>query len=820
MNIKIVTILIVLLLSQNNIIAQNNPNQQDNLEPTPVLEKVYLHTDRSLYNIGESLWYKAYLTNAENNVLLKQSNVLYVELVSSKSKIIARNKTFINNGLGNGDFVLNDSIGISEGTYQLRAYTNYMRNFGDDFIFKKEIEIIDINQKKEIESDTKIAKKQKIALNDSEQLTNPENNLQVTFFPEGGSIINNIPCIIAFKANDRYGNPINVNGKILDNKNNTIASIKSEHNGMGKFIFTPLDGIQYKAEIINLNGVSTKFELPKSINTGYTLNITANPYRKIATINTNLETLKNQPSKLFKIEISTRGKIYFEGSIDITKSKTSFLIPSNILPEGIAQVTIIDENNLPFSERLVYIEKESTNNIVIEKNKNQYQPKEKVNLKIIAKNKLNEPITASFSLAITDVNNIDNKLNYGLNICSYFLLDSDIKGKVYNPSYYFDNSNPNRLLHLDLLLLTQGWRDFLWKKNPTMNPYSNKFNVEKGFSIGGKVKKLFSSSVKENNLVSLYFLNQGKSNIKIETTDSLGRFEFKNLYFIGNTGLRINVKDKKNRRKGMIILDSLKNRPMFTNYSGSKKASALAISDIETIKNNIFKKHIEFNVPLDNRLDEILIVSKKKLPTTASNNFEMANYTYVASEDSPKFSNMADLIQFSIPGTSIVSDTLSFNRANGAPALLMLNDIEIEMTDLTAIPPSSVAIVEGVTPGNAVSMGPRGVNGVIFIYIKEGVDISVEEKLFHTISTYTDGFYNSRTFYSPNYEEEKDSDITNEPDIRNTLYWNPYIHPDTNGEVEINYFNSEVKTNVNIVLEGISDSGIPMVVKSNYLISK
>jgi len=817
MNTKIATISIVLLLSLTSILAQNNPTPQEKKEPTPVLEKVYLHTDRSFYNIGESLWYKAYLTNAKNNILLKQSNVLYVEIISSKSNIIARNKTFINNGLGNGDFILSDSIGIKAGTYQLRAYTNYMRNFGDDFIFKKEFEVIDINQKKDLENSNLPTNNENSIVSESLNSPIPENNLQVTFFPEGGSIINNIPCIIAFKANDKYGNPVSVEGKILDTKNNTVASLKSQHNGMGKFIFTPLDGVIYKAKITKTTGETVEFDLPKTNKTGYTLNVTTNPLQKIATINTNFETLNKIPAKKFKIKISTRGQVYFEGAIDITKRKSSFLIPSNILPAGIAQITIIDEKGLPFSERLVYIEKENTNNIIITKNKNNYKPKEKVALKIMAKNKLDQPITASFSLAVTDANNIDNKLEFEPNICSYFLLDADIKGKVHNPNYYFDHSNPNRLPHLDLLLLTQGWRDFLWKKVPSINPYSTKFNVEKGFSIGGKVKKLFSSSIKENNIVSLYYLNQDKSNIKIETTNSLGRFEFKNLYFIGNTKFRINVKDQKNKRKGMIVLDSLRNRPMLADYSVSNKISSISQSEIETIKNNIFKKHIDFNVSLNNRLDEVLIVGRKNIPT-ASNGFEMANHKYVASDDNPKFSNMTDLIQFSIPGIIIVRDTISFSRANGAPALLMLNDIEIEMTDLNSIPPSNVAVVEGVNPGSAVSIGPRGVNGVIFIYTKEGVDLSFEKKIFHTVSPFMDGFYNSRTFYAPSYEEKKDSD-TYDPDIRNTLYWNPYIHPNENGEVEINYFNSEVKkTKVNIVLEGISENGIPLVVKTNYYI--
>lgn len=107
----------------------------------PEVEKVYLHTDRNYYTIGESLWYKAYSVYAYTNQLFDHSKILYVELISPESKIISRNITNLEGGLGHGDFVLADSLGIKPGTYQLRAYTNWMRNYGDDFVSKKKFKL-------------------------------------------------------------------------------------------------------------------------------------------------------------------------------------------------------------------------------------------------------------------------------------------------------------------------------------------------------------------------------------------------------------------------------------------------------------------------------------------------------------------------------------------------------------------------------------------------------------------------------------------------------------------------------------------------------
>jgi hypothetical protein len=56
--------------------------------------------------------------------------------------------------------------------------------------------------------------------------------------------------------------------------------------------------------------------------------------------------------------------------------------------------------------------------------------------------------------------------------------------------------------------------------------------------------------------------------------------------------------------------------------------------------------------------------------------------------------------------------------------------------------------------------------------------------------------------------------------VRNTLYWNPYVHPDKTGSVSLNYYNSSVETKVKVLLEGITGSGIPVVKKAYYTINK
>nr|MBP6759698.1 hypothetical protein [Flavobacterium sp.] len=220
--------------------------QAQEQKTVPDIEKIYLHTDKSVYFMGEDLWYKAYTVRASNNLLFDNSNILYVELISSDSKIIARNKTNIEMGLGHGDFQLQDSLGVKPGVYQLRAYTNWNRNFGEDFVFKKDIEIINVfethSKTDKTQNSTPVAKSKTKTVE-----TINQNSIIVNFFPEGGSLLENVASIVGFKAVDNNGNPINVKGEIYDSDadDELVASFSSEHDGMGKFQMIPMEGKQY-----------------------------------------------------------------------------------------------------------------------------------------------------------------------------------------------------------------------------------------------------------------------------------------------------------------------------------------------------------------------------------------------------------------------------------------------------------------------------------------------------------------------------------------------------------------------------------------------
>jgi hypothetical protein len=97
-------------------------------------------------------------------------------------------------GKSSGDFMIPDSI--SSGTYAIRAWPNWMRNINDDFIFEKEIKVLN---NFEAPTNHNSSKKKSIKIASSVVKDKTEGTESIQFFPEGGSLADSITSILAFR---------------------------------------------------------------------------------------------------------------------------------------------------------------------------------------------------------------------------------------------------------------------------------------------------------------------------------------------------------------------------------------------------------------------------------------------------------------------------------------------------------------------------------------------------------------------------------------------------------------------------------------------
>jgi hypothetical protein len=103
------------------------------------VEKVYLHFDKPYYAVGDTIWFKAYLT-IDLHQSSQVSKVIYVDVISGKDSVVQRLKLPVAGGIAFGNVTLNSPL-YRQGNYRFRAYTNWMRNFDPSYFFNKEIAI-------------------------------------------------------------------------------------------------------------------------------------------------------------------------------------------------------------------------------------------------------------------------------------------------------------------------------------------------------------------------------------------------------------------------------------------------------------------------------------------------------------------------------------------------------------------------------------------------------------------------------------------------------------------------------------------------------
>ena len=103
-------------------------------------EKVFLHTDRPYYYAGDSLFFKGYFAYGNPYLRDELSKVLHVELISDERDILLAKKYPIRDGIVVGDLQLPDSLDGER--YYLRAYTNWMRNYGPNQYFMQSLPVL------------------------------------------------------------------------------------------------------------------------------------------------------------------------------------------------------------------------------------------------------------------------------------------------------------------------------------------------------------------------------------------------------------------------------------------------------------------------------------------------------------------------------------------------------------------------------------------------------------------------------------------------------------------------------------------------------
>lgn len=763
-------------------------------------EKAYLHLDRPYYSVGETIWFKAYLTNGMNHSADSVSRVLYVDLIDKQNgKVLLLKKVELIGGLGEGELSLGDSL--QAGEYQVRAYTNWMRNFSEDFFFRRDVRVF---------------------RTDMPAKTLPPNpdDIDVQFMPEGGDLIMDIEGRIAFKAVNALGKGVEVTGAIINQANDTLAGFTSYHLGMGFFSFKPETGQQYRIEVRKPNGQFVKYPLPKIQKEGYTLTVDNLSNKE----NVRVIVRHNKPEST-KGELAlfahTRGEVAYAAKASLVKKTLLFNIPRVNLRDGISHITLFDEQGKPTAERLVFVNRTPPLELQLTSDKATYKPREKVELELTAKDSEGKPINGSFSIAVTDAGQVLDKEPYAANIHSYLLLTSDLKGTVEQPSYYFDKKNTNASSRLDILMMTQGWRRFDWNEVLKDSLARSPYFVEQGISFSGKVTRLNKKQPGKVKLTYMMVQKDSTRTILAGESAETGEFLVYDLDIRDTTNLLVQAITERGNRSLNLSLNPFQPATVTLTKIPYNPIEFDANDLAEYLKRTEEYLRIERQIRAsrEQQLKEVVIKAKKPNPEKEDTRRMM----YGTPSNTVKFDEMNtagamsifDVIQGRVPGVQVSGSGLNrtvqirgaANFSGVVEPLFVLDGMTVSKDAIINIPPSDVEAVDILKGAAASIYGSQGSGGVIAILTKRGgstYDWS-KESPEGTLVTKIMGYNPVREFYAPKYDKPEADHVR--PDFRPTLFWAPMVQTDKAGKVKVTFFNSDAKTEVNIRVEGMTALG-------------
>ncbi len=849
-------------------------------------EKIYLHTDKPYYMVGDTIWFKAYVTIGSKHQLSALSGAVYVDLYNEADSLAQSLKLPLVAGMTKGSFVLPDSSS-HDGNYRIRAYTQWMRNSDPAFFYDKILGVgnsvanmsfckisyeyskdgaKDVvtavltysNDKGEALSNRKVdyalfengyekvfsgnketdnygqlkiklqggksgklqdkhltaklqTREKDIVVKDF-AIKSISTQTDVQFFPESGPLVSGVRTRVAFKATGTDGLGVPVKGVIIDNDGKEVETFEATHFGMGQFRLMPEKGKLYQAKVTYPDGSEKSIKLPPVLESGYVLSV----YNNTET-DTVLVRISSNPAILEKggqtvsLIAQSNGSVSYASSMPISKPLTSLYIPAKDLPSGITQFTLFSSTGDPMNERIIFVQNKDQMDVKLSTPKKVYAGKEKVEIDLSVAGANGTPISGNFSVSVVSEDAVPVDEAKETTIFSQILLSSDIKGYIEKPGYYFSNPTEETKGNLDLLMLTQGYRRFVWKDLTSGKPFKPTFKAEKlTTDVTGRLLTLGEKPIAGGKIS----LINNKLGVIIDTvTNAEGYYKFSNLLITNEIGFTVQGRNAKGSKNVEVKVDKIRDQDRTPNIN---------IGDLDTDMGKSMKASLENNKKQDEemvksgqmsrsqQLKEVIISARKRkrlfgydliMDGHADNTYRPNNVQ--------AFGTLLEWLRATVINVQFIQAeadcgpvTMPFTRNERMRVFVdgrQINDCEVQ--DLFYLDPLDIDRVDVVRTNAAIISMTGGPS--LFLSTKRGVGILRAGYNPSVVNYSPRGFNPVKEFYAPVYDSN--SRIT---DLRSTVYWNPGILVGESGKGKISFFNADTKGVYRVTIEGINGDGL------------
>lgn len=739
-------------------------------------EGIYTHFNKSQYMTGEAVWFKIYLFDTQEKRPFDLQQNVYAELFDPQGNAVSRQVLFAEKGSAFGRIDLADTL--LAGKYTFRAYTNWMRNMDDRQFYTRTFDVTGGVQKT---ADGPAGDRSEI------------NPYQIGFYPEGGHLLAGMVNMVAYKIVDPAGKGAALDGILRNSNGDTLLKLTTDPRGMSSLQLTPAFGETYSAEFFlpGEEGGVQEVTLPPVQKSGVALSCQwFFPDKVSILLRVSPESLQQLQGQTSYVLIHNQGKVARMLIINWSnRPVVKIEVEKALLLPGINHVTLFNDQFQAVADRMVF---NSALAPVGQVSLNSKIEGDSLAFSLIASDAGSEPLEADLSVSFLPAGT--KAADFNTSILTTLLLESEIRGKIEDAAWYFeDMMDYERIKGLDHLLLTQGWRRYDWDAIRRGSRPAPAHEFEQGFTIRGEVVNSISRKEMENSQVSVFSPENGL--MTVVDVDSTGSFVLPQLMLMDSTRVIINASNAKGR-SGFRELVATVTEPRY-----AESIPPLPVSDPSEVAHRP-----SLVLPEGSELLEAVTVTGRAAarsdePFAGSTYFSAINdrVVEITKENYNKYNTLRDLLMMEF---NMVGNTLG--RGGGAPVLIIDDTPMDDLTWLDMIHISEVEAVAVNKSGNSM-LGQRGAGGSINIKTRtKAVDWGPRRDL-SVVNLLIDGFSAPVAYYAPEYEVSPTDPAFIE---RAAIYWKPDARSDFSGRSVFKFALPEGIKRLHVRTEGISATGV------------
>ncbi len=894
-------------------------------------EKTYVQFDKSFYKPGETVWFATYIRDART-LQAAASRVVYVELINPKGTVDKKITLLAQDGQAAGEFELDPSVkggiykikaytqwqgntqtifereitvqavvlpnlnmkldferkGYGEGN-QVVAFVD-LANLDNTPLANHDFEYVVSLAGEKVETQKgktdalgrayiKYNLPKRLSSNDgllnimlqykgqtesiSRSIPIQLGDIDLQFFPEGGDMVAGATNNVAFKALDEFGKPADIEGRILNKKGEVISTFKSYHQGMGSVSLSANADEIYTAEITAPVALKTKYALPMAKADAYTIQVSRQEKTNIV-----VDAISPNAEEIYLIA-QNNGTVVYSEAIQAKKGVNTVSIPTGDFPVGITQISLFDGNKTARAERLVFTNPHKQLKVSVKTDQEKYLPREKVKMTVEVKDENGRPVEGNFSVAVADdklLTFADDKQGH---VLSAILLESELKGKIEEPNFYFDSeSDPtrkkpeiSRTRALDHLLMTQGWRRFTWKQVQDKQLPAFTAAAEKGIVTG--TARDGQNQPFANSVLIAHHPSLGDYRA---TTDKDGNFVFDNLPLyesftiktadttLISSGTQISdfgnsvyvqvykrryikgvVKDSKgNILKGVQVYNASKGIYMPTDERGEFVLDLYDLPQYHyvyiydpaykwapqnvNIAQHDDKKRLVVQLAEYNNVRTTTATGKggggnrPKSASRADGNLGGARVMPVPAPPAPNNFAMADRMEMDMPANAgaVANDmemvVIAEGRNQANKQAKKAEKAEPSKKALQAEVAKKEEAAPPVEENKNAKADAKDLGDAKKKLANERADKAARKPIAPVVVAAVTRYHRAKEFYAPKYEQAADENTVRN-DFRSTIYWNARLRTNAKGIAEVEFHNSDDLSQFRVTVEGFGKNG-------------